>query len=132
MTLRTDLHEYVRDQLDVPVTRVRLPRRPVHPSIHFRNVSASTIPTHSGPAGLVTKRIQWDVWSNNDDDLDALSERLRHLLDGYSGVMGDTDIGAIFFDSEVDIDEAPTTSEPQVYHRAIDFMVTYREAQGGS
>lgn len=133
MSIRSDLHEYVRDQLDLPVTRVRLSRRPMLPALDLYSISASTIPHHGGPAGLVTKRFQFDVWAANDPQVDEISEALRRLLDGYRGAMGDSDIGSIFFDGEVDIDETPDkTSEPQVYHRAIDFLVTFRETEAGS
>ena len=133
MSLRSDFHEYIRDELDVPVTRVRLSRRPMLPALDIFTISGSTIPTHVGPAGLTTKRYQVDVWASNDPEVDALSESLRHLLDGFRGLMGATDIGSIFYEGERDLDEPPTTtSEPQVYHRALDFLITFREAPAGS
>lgn len=130
MSFRSDFHEFVRDSLDVPVTAVRLSRRPMLPSLGYLNISGSTIPTHSGPAGLVTHRVQWDVWAANDPQVDSIATRLRRLLDGYRGAMGDTEVASCFFDTEQDLDEPPTTtSEAQVYHRAVDFIVTYRERQ---
>ena len=126
MTMLSDLHAYVRDALDLPVTAIRPSTRPMSPSLDYLMVSGSTVPTHSGPAGLVTSRVQWDVWTGNAADADRIAGDLRRLLDGFRGQMGDTDIGSIFFEGDRDLDEGD--AHVKSYRRSLDFMVTHRES----
>lgn len=126
MTMLSDLHAYVRDGLDRPVTPIRPSTRPMLPALSRVVISGNTLPTHSGPAGLVMARVQWDVWAGNDSDVDALSVQLRRLLDGFRGAMGTTDIASIFYEGERDLDEGDRHAK--TYRRSLDFIVTYRES----
>ena len=140
MTLRASLHDYLRDEIDVPVHETRLPRRPMLPAVVQRFITGNTVQTHSNRRSLVERRIQVDVYANNWEATDDLATRILLALDGFHGVMGDVAIGwmTLVVDTESEpIEFKGTTSDarsvsagasPQIrFLRSLDFALAYQE-----
>lgn len=133
MTLRAALHAYVREALDISVHDARLSLRPMMPAIVMQFISATTVQTMSNRRSLLPRRVQFDVYSNNDKTTDALATKLLLALDGYHGPMGDVNIGwaTMLNDSDFPPEEAKNTAtgnmEPR-FRRSLDFEVAYQEA----
>jgi hypothetical protein len=137
MTLRASLHEYVRDELDVSVTESRLPIRPMMPMIVQRFVGGRADQTHSRPVSLISRRVQFDIYANNDKQVDDLSIALLRALDGFHGTMGDVSIGWAGLVSDVDTnpEEVKIVRDPRGrispnevrYRRILDFAIAYQE-----
>lgn len=136
MSLRTSLHAYLRDTVDVPIHDGRLPLRPMMPALVQRFISAATVQTHSNRRSLIPRRVQIDAYANNDKDVDAVATRLLLALDGYHGPMGDVAIGwaRLLNDLEAMPSEVKSgggqdrVRVPEVrYRRILDFEVAYQE-----
>lgn len=103
----------------------RLPRDPVLPAITYRRIdTAQRVRSQSGPSGLVTPRIQFDIWATDPDVADQVAEALRLRLDGYRGQMGDVPVGSVELVGDVD-DDDPETG---LYRRILDASITHEEA----
>jgi len=129
MSFRSSLHSYVRDQLDVAVHDSRLPLRPMMPTIVQRFVSGRADQTHSNPVSLLEKRVQFDIYGNNDEQVDDLSLTLLHKLDGYHGPMGDVSIGWAGLLSDLDTKPEDIKGGEVRYRRIMDFAIAYQEAR---
>lgn len=129
MSLRSSLHEWVRDELNVPVYDARLPVRPNMPAVVQRFVSGRSDLSHSNPISLIALRIQFDLYSNNDTELDQLSTRLLRRLDGYHGRMGDVSIGWAGLLLNIDALPHDIKGGEVRFRRVLDFTVAYQEVR---
>ena len=127
MSFRSSLHNFVRDELDVSVNNSRLPLRPMMPTIVQRFVSGRADQTHSNPVSLLEKRVQFDIYGNNDEQVDDLSLTLLHKLDGYHGPMGDVSIGWAGLLSDLDTKPEDIKGGEVRFRRVMDFALSYQE-----
>lgn len=127
MTLRAALHEFVRDALDVSVSDGRLPHRPMMPAAVLRFISSRGGQTHSNPVSLLERRVQFDIYSQDDAQADALATSLTRDLDGYHGPMGDVAIGYAALMTDRDMEPEQLKGGEVRYRRVLDFMVAYQE-----
>jgi len=127
MTLRQSLHDYLRDTVDVSVHEGKLPIRPVMPALVQHFVAASTVQTHSNRRSLIPRRVQLDVYGNNDKDVDATATKLLLALDGYHGPMGDTTIGWATMLTDMDFPPTEIKGGEVRFRRTLDFEVAYQE-----
>jgi hypothetical protein len=129
MTLSTDLHEFLRDEIDVSVHEARLPTRPMMPALVQRFITGSTTQTHSNRVSLVNRRIQIDCYSNNRDKTDDMATRVLLALDGYHGTMGDTVIGwaTLIVDTESQPEEIKSGANEVRFRRSLDFALGYQQ-----
>lgn len=103
----------------------RLPRDATLPAVVYRRIdTADRVRSQAGPSGLVTPRIQLDIWAMDPDVADQVAEALRIRLDGYRGQMGDVPVGSAFVVGDVD-DDDPETG---LYRRILDVSITHEEA----
>lgn len=123
MTFRADLHDWIRDTLDVPVRAVRISEKPMLPAIAYNQIAGDEPISHSGRTGLVRRHMQLDVWAGNDDDIERLANQLRRLLNGFRGVMGGSEVASVEYAGEHDLADP----NPRFFRRAIDFYFTERE-----
>jgi hypothetical protein len=129
MSFRAALHAWVRDQLNVPVYDARLPIRPNMPALVQRFVTGRSDLSHSNPLSLLPRRVQFDIYANNDVDVDTLSTRLLKALDGYHGPMGDVSIGWAGMDSDFDRVPQEIKGGEVRYGRILDFTIAYQEVR---
>lgn len=129
MTLRSALHAWIRDELNVPVYEAQLPIRPNMPALVQRFVSGRSDLSHSNPISLLPRRVQFDIYANNDADVDRLSTQLLRALDGYHGPMGDVSIGWAGMLSDVDTIPKEIKGGETRYRRIMDFTLAYQEVR---
>ena len=129
MTIRSTLHAFLRDTLDVPVYEARLPIRPMMPALVQRFVSGRSVLTQSNPRSLLERRVQIDVYGNNDAQVDELSLSLLRALDGYHGPMGSDSIGWAGLLSDVDVTPTEIKGGEIRYRRILDFTLAYQEVR---
>jgi hypothetical protein len=130
VTLQKSLHDYVREAVDCSVHDNRLPTRPLMPAIVMHFVTAVTVQTHSNRRSLIPRRVQFDVYSNSSDEVDALATRLLLALDHKHGPMGDVSIGwaTLLNDMAMAPEEQGAHKPGEVrYRRTLDFEVAYQE-----
>jgi len=135
VTLRTALHEFVRDEVDISVSDAKLPIRPMMPHIVQRFVSGRTVQTMSNRRSLVPRRVQFTIYGNNDADVDAAATRLLRALDGYHGMMNGVAIGwaAMLMDVDAAPEEVKRGGPAETrYRRIVDFEVAYQEVASES
>jgi hypothetical protein len=115
------------------ITPLKLPERPILPAIVFELVGAQRDHHSTGPSGLVSLRVNLDLWGKIFDDVCRLSEAVRLCLDGYAGIVtltlptGGTstlDIDSAFY---VDSDDG-WDDEVQAFWRRMYFDVMHNEA----
>jgi hypothetical protein len=109
-----------------------LPKDAVLPAITYQVIPAvgplkvhSDVHDGTGPPGglFMRTRVQWDCWGDTYADAESLARELRHAIQGFSGMMGALEIGAVF----VDIDMDSYDQEVGIYRRIMDGMVLYQE-----
>lgn len=127
MTIRSELHAWLRDTLNVPVYDARLPIRPNMPALVQRFVSGRSVLTQSNPRSLLERRVQIDVFANNDGEVDRLSTSLLHALDGYHGPMGTASVGWAGLLSDFDTEPQEVKGGEIRYRRILDFTLAYQE-----
>lgn len=103
-----------------------LPQAPVFPALSYIQIDAVRVRELEGPAGKARRRIQIDSWAKTNIERWELADAVRSALDGFSGMMGSTEIGSVnmqderaFFDEEASI--------VGVYRVAQDFIIAHTE-----
>ena len=132
MTLRTSLHDYLRETVDVSVFDVRLSTRPMFPALVLRFISAVATETHSNPRSLLPRRVQIGIWALNEPEVDEVATRVLLALDGYHGPLGDVAIGWAMMLNDLDQnpEPSPLKGDGQIrYHRTMDFEISYQEVR---
>jgi hypothetical protein len=129
MSLRTSLHEWLRDTLDVPVSEGALPLRPTLPRAVQRFITATSTLTQSQPVSLLQRRVQVDIITNNDSEADELVLKLIRAVDGYHGRMGDVDIGWAGILTELEALPEDVKGAPRQYRRIVDIGLAYQEVR---
>ncbi len=130
MTLRSALHQYLRDVVDVSVFDTQLPVRPMMPALVLSFVSAVSVQTHSNPRSLLPRRVQIDCYSSNAPEVDDIATRVLLALDGYHGPMHDVDIGWSSLANDLDMPPQPQPEKGDgkvTFRRIMDFEVAYQE-----
>jgi hypothetical protein len=127
VTFRRDLHQFVRDEVDVSVTDGKLPLRPMMPHITMRFVSGRTIQTMSNRRSLVPRRVQFSLYANNDADNDRNATNLLRVLDNFHGPMGATSIGWAAMLNDLDMPPEEIKGGEVRYLRIVDFEIAYQE-----
>lgn len=113
----------------------RLPQDAVLPAICFQVIPAvGPLKVHSDAhdsesvGNHMRVRMQFDVWADTYNEMDSIAKRLRQSLNGFTGMWGDIEIGAI----HTDLDFDSYDEEVDKYRRIIDCMVQYNELALGS
>ncbi len=102
----------------------RLPSEATLPAIVYRRVGPTDRGlSQTGADGLADARFQFDVWSVDPDEADAVAAELVAAFHGYRGVMGDTVVGAARVANDIDDDE-PMTG---LYRRVVDVLIQHQE-----
>ncbi len=84
-----------------------------------------TPPTQTGPSGLFKARIQINILATDETQAQAVATQLRAALAGRRGFYGGMRIDSVF---QVG-DKSDYESDPIVYKRIMDFIVTHTEAR---
>jgi hypothetical protein len=105
------------------VYSVKLPQKAVLPALTFFRVSTVPIYSHQGFSHLTKCRFQISCWAVKHGDVREIASELRDVLDGYSGMMGTTEIGSCLCVGDRDMYE-PAAG---IYQAPLDFMVAFRE-----
>lgn len=132
MTLRSTLHAFLRDAVNVAVYEARLPIRPMMPALVQTFVSGETTQTHSNRRSLMPRRVQIDAYANNDIEGDRLATELLYALDGFHGPMGELNIGWVTLMSDFDALPLEIKGGEIRYRRTLDFEVAYQEVPSAS
>lgn len=127
MTLRSSLKEFIRDELDLPVHNGRLSARPMMPAAVQNFIATTPGQTHANPVSLLPRRVQVDLYAQNDEEVDALATTLIRALDGYHGPLGDVAIGGAFLVNDRDMAHEQLKGGEVRYRRTLDFIVAYQE-----
>lgn len=100
-----------------------MPQNPTLPLLVYNRISAPRVYSQSGDSGLVNSRYQFDVWAQNPDDVESLSDALITLLSGYTGAMGTENVQASFVENDADGYDAETG----LFRRSVD-VIFWKEA----
>lgn len=90
------------------------------PAVAYLTVSNSPTNCKEGDAGLDRKRVQINIYSEDYDQVDELSEVTRSLLTAFSGTVEGVDIRNITYETETDLHD----DAAEVYFKAQDYTIT--------
>jgi hypothetical protein len=97
---------------------------PALPSVTYQTISSVAQYTNDGATGFTVNRIQIDVWSDGYISGKTLSEAIRNVLDGYSGVLSDgTQVLNIMRDNVSDLYE----NQAYLYRVQTDWLVQFNQ-----
>jgi hypothetical protein len=83
-----------------------LPQKPALPAITLQTVSALEGAHSEGADGLARPRVQIDAWSERYRSAVEVADRVKALLHGYRGALGDRQCAGAFFADRRDLYEA--------------------------
>lgn len=87
--------------------------------VHYHHLTASS--------GVATARVQIDAWGTDEDQVDAVADAVRLVLQSYSGAVGTVTVLGITLDNVMLLPEEPSDGSNQWrQHIASDYMITYR------
>lgn len=106
---------------------VRLKKEPTTgrvalPAITYTRIDATRIRSHSGPSNLVAAMFEVNTWANGYDEARGLGDLVVEALDCYKGMMGFTEVGAAFVDSDPEFFDA----DLEAYRVAVTTTIWYR------
>lgn len=78
-----------------------LPQAPTFPAISYSQIDATRVRAVAGPAGKVRRRVSINSWARNSIGVWVLADTVRSALDGFAGMMGDTEIGSVILENEI-------------------------------
>ena len=105
-----------------------------YPYIVFNRVSTARHPEMEAASGLVSSRVQIDVWDNDPLTAQNVAEAVRAALDGYTNTtMGSGDhtcaVHRIMLDGQRDTFSPPLEGkEDGAYGEQLDFVVIHTES----
>ena len=121
------LQTYLYTVMSMSVFPFRVPQSVLtYPRIVYSFISAQHDTVLSGPDGVVTCVIQFDVYSTSLPDALVVAEQLRQNLQGFSGIMGSTRIQNVNL-SEIPGDWTPQEggSDKGTYRKSAEYEFTY-------
>lgn len=80
---------------------VILPQAPTFPALSYSQVDATRVRAVAGPAGKVRRRVSINSWARSSIGVWILADAVRTALDGFAGMMGDTEIGSVILEQEI-------------------------------
>ena len=116
MSLKPDLMNWLLAQAALTAltgTRIYFrfaPTSATKPYITFQRVNSNSV--HHMAAGtsvnaLRQERYQFDVWGDDDEQVDDVKEALDTLLNGITTTMGSTSVRRVFLETDFDNIESP-------------------------
>lgn len=131
--LENDLRTYLKSHADIyPVVQGRiynlyLPQNCGLPAISFQDVTKQRVHSLGGQSGLATARVQINVWAGNYKDAKETTEIVRIAMNLVNTDMGDTHIGGVTVEDEIDDFEMDEKTGEKLHRTILDFMISYRE-----
>lgn len=107
------------------IFRLQAPEATPFPNVTFGKISNESVHAMGSDAGLEGPVFQVDVWAENTDSMDDVSEQIKAAYQGFSGTVAGVVIQRIFFDDELEIPDEDTNKVKIIYHNAMDFTVWY-------
>ena len=104
---------------------VIMPQNTSFPAMTYLRISGVRQQSHGGASGLAFARFQFDAWAKRYDDARDASEKLRLIIEGYSGTVLGVVINGILMLNERDGYENDT----ELYRVSTDYLVQHNEAK---
>lgn len=101
-----------------------LPQTPTLPALVFQRIDTRRLHDLGGGDGLPRVRLQVTAWATLPLEASTVAQAVRSRLDGVTGVMGASRIGACLCVGDRDV----TDAEAGRFGVALDFLIQYEEA----
>lgn len=110
------------------ITPVIVPQGSAMPAVVYTEAAGIRESTLSGPVGLVRSRWQFNCWGESYEDVRAVSDAVRQVLDGYSGSDAGVTIQSIRTLDENDISATPAGKDvARRYGKSLDLEIWFCE-----
>jgi hypothetical protein len=127
MTLLSGLFQFLKQQASLtsmPIYRYVIPQNAPLPAITLSLVDTQRVHSHDGASGLAESRVQLSCWSeDNDEEAEQIADKIRRLIDGYSGSWAEVKID----NSSLDQQRTIYDEEAAAYQAIIEVLVWYHE-----
>jgi len=98
------------------------------PYIVYHQISGLPDRLIATASGLVKARFQVNAYASSFSGVDALADKIRLALDGYSGTAANVKIQSIFLQNEISLEQGEADmSGSERYGRALDFIIWFDE-----
>jgi hypothetical protein len=132
--IRSAIRTYLLTQTDLTnliSTRIYLTRIPdngTYPCITFRRISSGRQHDLDGAAGYAESNFEFEVWSDDSEEVEDVCEELRQALQGFRGTMGTTAVKRVTLEDEQDFYHPPISGDDVGVHRTVvRYIVGYVE-----
>lgn len=102
---------------------VRAPQKVKQPYVVMQKVGGTPDYHMTGPSGLVSSRVQIDVYGDTFTLVTSISRQIKTILSGYAGGA----IQAIFVDSERSLPAADAGEVNALFRNTIDIIIHHGE-----
>lgn len=92
------------------------------PAVAYQTISNRPTNCKEGDGGLDRKRLQINIYSEDYDLQEELSEITRSILTSFSGTVEGVRIADITYETETDLHN----DEGQIYFKAQEFLITIK------
>lgn len=98
------------------------------PAVVLTRISAVPSYTMEGPDGLIRSRVQVDAFDTTWLGAKTVLRTVSNIVNGASGVVGDTDFQLIQIDGERDFYDAGSNDAEKIFRISMDLMIIHRSA----
>lgn len=125
-TIEEGLYKYLSDASVASgrVYPVKAPQNVAKPYVVLSKASGERTHALVGPVGHARPRFRIHIFDSTYKGVKDVSNQIRHLLDGYSGLMGTVTVKACSLITEIDLYEDDT----YLHHNVLDFLIGHTEA----
>ncbi len=124
MSFTTDFKSALASTTARAVYPLAIPQGVALPALTYQIISTTRDQTHSGASGLVTSRVQIDVFANTYADVEAIGDLVAAWLKNGRPTIGPVSVQHSRLSNEFDEYDSVTGE----YRRIIDALITYQEA----
>lgn len=125
MTITAGLAQFLIDSglVGSRVYPLKIPQEQVLPAIAYQRIDTPRVKSHSGPSGLAAPRFQLTIQCTTYESMSAVARGVRERLNGFTGMMGTTEVQSTFVVNENEFD----TEANKYFISRLDVVIWHRE-----
>lgn len=107
----------------------RIPENGSFPCVTFRRAGSGRHQDMRAASGYAEASFDFEIWSDDSEEVEAVCESLRQALQGYRGLMDTTPVSRVTLEDEQDFFHPPLSGDDVGVHRTlVRYVIGYSES----